>query len=176
HIQNFSTLLRKVLDFSAKETILLQEEIEILEKYLAIEKDRFDGTLTYSIVVSDALKDEMIRIPSLLTQPFVENALRHGLMHKAGTKLLHINFSIVNEFLRIHISDTGIGRKAAFEFAKSRKQSHQSFALAAYQKRIELLNFGKERKIELEIVDRMNDHQMPEGTSVIIHVPSDYES
>jgi ligand-binding sensor domain-containing protein len=176
HIQNFSTLLRKVLDFSAKETILLQEEIEILEKYLAIEKDRFDGTLTYSIVVSDALKDEMIRIPSLLTQPFVENALRHGLMHKAGTKLLHINFSIVNEFLRIHISDTGIGRKAAFEFAKSRKQSHQSFALAAYQKRIELLNFGKERKIELEIVDRMNDHQMPEGTSVIIHVPIDYES
>lgn len=176
HIQNFSTLLRKVLDFSAKETILLQEEIEILEKYLAIEKDRFDGTLNYTIDMSDAIKEEMIRIPSLLTQPFVENALRHGLMHKAGTKVLHISISVVNEFLRIHISDNGIGRKAAMEFAKSRKQSHQSFALAAYQKRIDLLNFGKERKIELEIIDRMNDHQMPEGTSVIIHVPIDYES
>lgn len=176
HIQNFSTLLRKVLDFSAKETILLQEEIEILEKYLAIEKDRFDGTLNYTIDVSEAIKEEMIRIPSLLTQPFVENALRHGLMHKVGTKVLHISIRVVNEFLRIHISDNGIGRKAATEFAKSRKQTHQSFALAAYQKRIDLLNFGKERKIELEIIDRMNDHQMPEGTSVIIHVPIDYES
>ncbi|NOS93365.1 MAG: histidine kinase [Cyclobacteriaceae bacterium] len=176
HIQNFSTLLRKVLDFSAKETILLQEEIEILEKYLAIEKDRFDGSLNYTIDISDAIKEEMIRIPSLLTQPFVENALRHGLMHKAGTKVLHISISVVNEFLRIHISDNGIGRKAAMEFAKSRKSTHQSFAMAAYQKRIDLLNFGKERKIELEIIDRMNDHQMPEGTSVIIHVPIDYES
>ncbi len=175
HIQNFSTLLRKVLDFSAKETILLQEEIEILEKYLAIEKDRFDGTLTYTIDVSDTLKNEMIRIPSLLTQPFVENSLRHGLMHKSGTKLLRISFSVVNEFLRIHISDNGIGRKAAMEFSKSRKSAHQSFALAAYQRRIDLLNFGKPRKIELEIIDRMNDHQMPEGTSVIIHVPIDYE-
>lgn len=174
-IQYFSSLLRKVLDFSGKETILLHDEIEVLQKYLLIEKSRFDGELTYSITINEAAKLEMIRIPSLLTQPFVENALRHGLMHKPGEKILKIDFSLNEDVLTIHIKDNGIGRKASGEFNKSRRKDHQSFAVEANQKRIDLLNASRQSHISLEIVDHYNEHNIASGTSVIIQVPLDLE-
>jgi ligand-binding sensor domain-containing protein len=171
NIQNFSLLLRKVLDFSGREMIALHEEVEILEKYLAIEKDRFDGSLEFTLTLDDAVKHEMIRIPSLLTQPFVENALRHGLMHKEGVKKLNISFTVKDDALFIYIEDNGIGRKASAEFNKARKKEHNSFALEAYQKRIDLLNSARMKKIELQIIDKQTDFGIPSGTMVIIKVP-----
>ncbi|NBW37850.1 MAG: hypothetical protein EBR30_23095 [Cytophagia bacterium] len=172
-IQYFSSLLRKVLDFSGKETILLHDEIEVLQKYLFIEKSRFDGALNYSITVNEAAKQEMIRIPSLLTQPFVENAIRHGLMHKSGEKILTIDFQLNEDLLTINIKDNGIGRKASGEFNKSRRKDHQSFAVEANQKRIDLLNATRKHHITLTIIDHYNEHNIATGTSVIIQVPLD---
>lgn len=172
-IQYFSSLLRKVLDFSSKETILLQDEIEVLQKYLFIEKSRFDGALNYSITVNEAAKQEMIRIPSLLTQPFVENAIRHGLMHKSGEKILTIDFLLNEDLLTISIKDNGIGRKASEEFNKVRRKDHQSFAVEANQKRIDLLNATRQHHITLTIIDHYNEHNIAAGTSVIIQVPLD---
>lgn len=174
-IQYFSSLLRKVLDFSGKETILLNDEIEVLQKYLLIEKSRFDGELNYNITINEAAKQEMIRIPSLLTQPFVENALRHGLMHKVGEKVLKIDFSLRDDTLIIIIKDNGIGRKASGEFNKARRKEHQSFAVEANQKRIYLLNASRKHHISLEIIDHFNEHNIASGTSVIIQVPLDLE-
>lgn len=172
HIHLFSSLIRNVLDLSAKEVVTLHEEIEILEKYLAIEKDRFDGTLDYTIHQSDEVKNELVRIPSLLTQPFVENALRHGLMHKAGAKKLTIDFSIHNDVLTISIDDYGIGRKASHELNKHQKH-HASFALEAYQKRIALLNANRPGAISLSIIDKQGDHGRATGTTVVITVSLD---
>jgi ligand-binding sensor domain-containing protein len=172
-IQYFSSLLRKVLNFSGKETILLHDEIEVLQKYLFIEKSRFDGALNYSITVNEAAKQEMIRIPSLLTQPFVENAIRHGLMHKSGEKILTIDFQLNEDLLTISITDNGIGRKASGEFNKSRRKDHQSFAVEANQKRIDLLNATRQHHITLTITDHYNEHNIATGTSVIIQVPLD---
>lgn len=174
-IQLFSFLLRKTLDLSGKEMILLQEEVEVLEKYLAIEKDRFDGQLEYHIDVDETLKHEMIRIPSLLTQPFVENALRHGLMHKEGLKKLTIRFALEHDRLIIHIRDNGVGRAASAEFNKARRKDHQSFAIEAYRKRLDLLNKSFKNKIELKIEDHYHDNRTSAGTSVIISIPLNYE-
>lgn len=170
-IQRFSMLLRNVLDFSGREMISLQEEIEVLEKYLAIEKDRFDGQLEFTIEVNKDASDEMIRIPSLLTQPFVENALRHGLMHKEGTKKLLINFSLSGALLTVTIDDNGIGRKVSAEFNKARRPDHTSFAIHAYEKRIELLNATRKHKIKLQIIDKYNAYDRSEGTTVLITIP-----
>lgn len=171
NIQNFSLLLRKVLDFSGKEMITLQEEIEILEKYLAIEKDRFDGSLTFSITMDQHLQQELVRIPSLLTQPFVENALRHGLMHKEGLKKLSIEFTLVDDCLIIRIDDNGVGRKVSTAFNMTRAHDHNSFAIEAYQKRIDLLNSNRGNKIELNIIDKYSEHGVAGGTTVVIRVP-----
>jgi ligand-binding sensor domain-containing protein len=174
-IQDFSSLLRKVLDFSSKELIPLQDEIEVLQKYLSIEKDRFDGSLQYEIAVAESVRNEMVRIPSLLTQPFVENALRHGLMHRSGVKELTIRFDLENDCLVILIRDNGIGRKASAEFNKARKKDHQSFALEAYSRRIDLLNASRDRKIELAINDHYNELGAATGTSVYITIPLEDE-
>jgi hypothetical protein len=174
-IQDFSSLLRKVLDFSSKELIPLQDEIEVLQKYLSIEKDRFDGSLQYEIAVAESVRNEMVRIPSLLTQPFVENALRHGLMHRSGVKELTIRFDLENDCLVILIRDNGIGRKASAEFNKARKKDHQSFAVEAYSRRIDLLNASRDRKIELAINDHYNELGAATGTSVYITIPLEDE-
>jgi len=174
-IQDFSSLLRKVLDFSSKELIPLQDEIEVLQKYLSIEKDRFDGSLQYEIAVAESVRNEMVRIPSLLTQPFVENALRHGLMHRTGEKKLSIRFDLENDCLVILIRDNGIGRKASAEFNKARKKEHQSFALDAYSRRIDLLNASRDRKIKLAINDHYNETGAATGTSVFITIPLEDE-
>jgi hypothetical protein len=174
-IQDFSSLLRKVLDFSSKELIPLQDEIEVLQKYLSIEKDRFDGSLQYEIAVTESVRNEMVRIPSLLTQPFVENALRHGLMHRSGVKELTIRFDLENDCLVILIRDNGIGRKASAEFNKARKKDHQSFAVEAYSRRIDLLNASRDRKIELAINDHYNELGAATGTSVCITIPLEDE-
>jgi ligand-binding sensor domain-containing protein len=171
NIQSFSALMRKVLDFSGREMITLQEEIEVLEKYLSIENDRLAGSLSYSIHLDPNLEQEPIRIPSLITQPFVENALRHGLMHKQGNKKLLIQFQLTDRFLKITIEDNGIGRRAAAEFNKARG-GHQSFALTAYQKRIDLLNAYRTEKISLNITDLQNEQKLASGTRVVISIPT----
>lgn len=171
-IHDFSMLMRKVLDFSGKEMIPLKDEIEVLQMYLSIEHDRFDGALEYVLHIDDEVKSEwsMIRIPSLLTQPFVENALRHGLMHKTGPKRLEIEFRMERDYLIIHIRDNGIGRQASMELNKARGRNHNSFAMEAYRKRIDLLNAMHKQKIVLDIIDHFTDKQMAAGTSVIIQI------
>jgi ligand-binding sensor domain-containing protein len=171
-IQNFSILMRNVLDYSGKEMILLQDEVAIIEKYLSIENVRLDGLLKYTIEVEGELKNEPVRIPSLITQPFVENALRHGLMHKQGEKKLYIQFALAGNYIKIQIEDNGIGRKASAEFNKARRPGHQSFALEAYHKRIDLLNATHADKISLEIIDLYNAQNIPVGTRVIISIPT----
>ncbi len=176
NIQDFSQLIRKVLDFSGKEIIAIQDEIEVLEKYLTLEKDRFSGAFEYTITIAQEVTQELIRIPSLLTQPFVENALRHGLMHKEGEKKLEISFCLSEPYLLLTIEDNGVGRKASAEFNKARKNDHNSFALDASQKRIDLINTTRDQKIKLEIIDKYNEYGMATGTKVLIKIPIEYET
>lgn len=173
-IQEFSKLMRSVLELSSEEFITLEAEIKIIERYLEIEKQRFDGQLNFSIEIDPEIISESIRIPSLLTQPYVENALRHGLLHKEGEKRLTISLQLEEEFLNIFIEDNGIGRKAAQEIRK--KQLGKSFALEAYQKRIDLLNANSENKIQYHVEDLYNEKNQPAGTRIQLKVPFDYGS
>ena len=172
-IHDFSQLMRKVLDFSATELVTLESELSIIRKYLSIEQDRFEGTLTFHIVVDEALESEMIRIPSLITQPFVENALRHGLLHKEGPKELWIEVKEREEALTITIRDNGIGRKAAGELRQNQNKGHRSFATEAYEHRIALYNEAHEKKIQLTIEDLVAPSGMASGTAVHLTIPYD---
>ena len=173
-VEHFSILMRRVLDTSAEENISLSKEFEALQTYLELERLRFRQELKSTIVFDFApdVRPEAIRLPSMIIQPIVENAIKHGLMHKSGKKEIDIRcFFGNNDNLFIVIADNGVGRQAARLINARRKFSHTSFASDATQKRIELINQLRNKEIQIETIDRYDSAQQPLGTTVIISIP-----
>ena len=173
YLSKFARLTRTVLEMSERENTLLTEEIRALELYLEIEKVRFSNDFSYSIIVDPEINLETCRIPSLYLQPFVENALKHGLLHKTGNKRLLIEFSKLNAGILILIDDNGIGRKKSSELNAQRPIGHNSFASQAQFNRTNILNQGRKNKISVEIKDKMDANHLSCGTSVVIYIPEE---
>lgn len=170
YISKFSNLMRKVLNASDQASITLQEEIDILSLYLDLEKLRFGEDFTFELILDEAIDPYALTLPSMILQPFVENAIKHGLLHKKGEKKLSIHF-MLKEQLICEITDNGIGRKHAEEI-KSRQNRNASFATSATEKRIELLNSYDQVNYKFEIIDLMENDQAI-GTKVRISLPKD---
>lgn len=173
YLSKFSSLMRKVLDSSSEETITLQEEINILRLYLSLEQLRFDEDFEYSIVIAEGISPENLHLPPMLLQPFVENALKHGLLHKRGGKRLDVAFRIEAEQLICRIEDNGIGRAAATAIKARQAQRLNSFSTTAAEKRINLLNSVSRQQ---QYLFRITDLENPTGTVVEIFVPLSAQS
>lgn len=165
YLGKFSELTRKVLEASGKEFIALDKEVEMLNLYLDLEKLRFGNELQYELSVGPQIDMDETQIPSMIIQPFIENALKHGLLHKQGEKQLSISFTQQGNALICTIDDNGVGRKASAEI-NARKKKHQSFATQATNERLRLLNEFYKLHIELEIIDK------EVGTMVVVRIPS----
>lgn len=169
YLSKFSNLMRKVLDASGKEEISLTEESEILELYLSLEKLRFGNEFNYTITKDDTLSSEVIMLPPLILQPFAENALKHGLLHKKGIKTLNIRFD-KSDYLHCTLTDNGIGRKRAAEIKERQQEKFKSFSMNATQMRVNLLNRFRDKKFEVIINDLYKDNRAC-GTEVHIRIP-----
>lgn len=169
YLSKFSHLMRKVLDVSGREEISLHEEIQILELYLSLEKLRFGEDFQYTIKVSDSIDQQTTVLPPLILQPFAENAIKHGLLHKKGEKRLSIGFEKEHDLL-CSIIDNGIGRKRATEIKERQQEKHESFSLNATQMRVNLLNRFSDKKFEITINDLYQDNTAL-GTEVSIRIP-----
>ena len=172
YLGKFADLMRKYLKYSDRGSISLQEEMNCLRIYLELEKIRFEEKLNYTLVVSENLDLDSICIPTMLIQPYVENALKHGLLHKKGDREIIISIDETNtdKQLICSIYDNGIGRKKARELKKKRANFNQSFATKATQSRLELLNFGRTHKIGFVIED-LYEVNMASGTRVTVTIP-----
>ncbi len=167
YIQLFSKLIRKFLDFSRKKFISIDEEINILELYTSIEMMRFNNRFITEIHCDKKISKDL-EIPSLLIQPFVENAIKHGLSKKKEGGLLKISFDNYDDTITCTIFDNGIGRKnASTQNQQSNSKKHQSLGTELIKERINTLNTLYKTPIELEIIDLLN----PSGTKVIIKIP-----
>jgi LytS/YehU family sensor histidine kinase len=153
-----------------KEFISISEEITTMSLYLDIEKARFDEDFEYEIN-TDNISDLDYKIPSMLLQPYIENAVKHGLLHKNGMKKLAIVFSRNNDKIRIEIDDNGIGRQKSSELNAIKNKHHNSFATNAMQNRIALLNKNKTNKITIDFIDKLNQSKQSLGTKVVIEIP-----
>lgn len=167
YITRFANLIRKTLDYSEKKTISIRQEIELLELYLNLEKLRFKEDFEYKIIKKN-ISD--IQIPPMLIQPFIENSLVHGLLHKNGLKLLTVDIEVFDDFIRCKVEDNGIGREEANKIKKRQKGEHESFALNAINNRFRILNENSVRKLGYVYED------FPEGendisTRVIVTIP-----
>lgn len=169
-VNRFALLSRKILANSTKKYIDIEDEISLLNDYLELEKLRFGDDFTYQIEVTS---DELYQfsIPPMLVQPYVENAIKHGLLHKKGYKKVCVLFSIdeSKEFLIITVKDNGIGLKAAMEIGK-RKFGHQSFSTSANKQRIEMINSVLDSKVSVEMFETFDEHNASTGTEVKLHI------
>lgn len=174
YLSKFSTFTRTILEMSEKENITLSDEIKTLGLYLDIEKARFDEDFSYEINIAYGIDIENIKIPSMLLQPYVENAVKHGLLHKKGEKKLTIDFERILDSLKIIIDDNGIGRQKSAELNAIKNKDHLSFATEAMQNRIALLNQYKQKNIAINFEDKFNKNEQSLGTKVIIEIPITY--
>lgn len=174
YLGKFSDLMRSTLNASGKEWISLEEEIHMLKLYLELEKLRFSKDLTVVFDYADIEEEaDQLLIPSMIIQPHVENAIKHGLMHKEGEKQLEIHFTKEAGRIRCVIHDNGIGRKEAIKLMAAKK-SHNSFSGEANARRISLMNELYGNHIEFSIEDQMENGK-PAGTRVIFSYPLKYQ-
>ncbi|PBQ32672.1 hypothetical protein CNR22_13115 [Sphingobacteriaceae bacterium] len=172
YLAKFSRLMRQILDNSRSTSISLEEEITTLENYLLIERfcngDRFD----YTIKVSETLEKDYIQVPPMILQPFIENAIKHGLKSVEGKKgSIEIAFRETDGLLECSVTDNGIGRKKAGELNRMSKETyHKSTALLVTQERLDLLREGRAMKT-LEIIDLYDESGAGNGTKVIVRIP-----
>jgi ligand-binding sensor domain-containing protein len=173
YLGKFSDLMRLTLNFSDKQWDSLLDEIDAMRLYLDLEAGRFNDEFHYEIEIDEKLQQKHTEVPSMLIQPFLENAIKHGLMHKTGHKQLSISF--VEDSARgriiISIDDNGVGRKQANGIQQKRPKKYASFATKAIDSRVDILNRWLTRPIEVEIIDKINDFQLPAGTLVILRIP-----
>lgn len=169
YLAKFNSLLRKILEFSDQLYISLQQELETIELYLELEKLRFNNQFDYSIKLDDAIDTQYLKVPSLICQPFVENAIWHGLLPLNSERIpeLQIIVRVKEDILTIEIHDNGVGRSVKTDRKKSSKGIQLvKDKLDVIQKMQPAFNYS------IDILDHTNN-QIPTGTSVIIQLRQD---
>jgi two-component sensor histidine kinase len=170
YLAKLSMLTRTILEMSEAETVLLSSEIEALNLYLELERTRFGEDFKYSVVVENISEPMVHEIPSMIIQPFVENAVKHGLLHKEGEKLLHIKFVKDGQELRVTIDDNGIGRARSEALNEIKNRKYKSYSTRATAERVKLLNASTPDKIHANIIDKMSADGVAMGTMVLIKI------
>lgn len=171
YLGKFAQLTRKVLDMSTHEWVTLREELDALQLYLELEKMRFEETLEATVEVAQDIKADACRIPPMLIQPFVENALKHGLLHRKENRKLRCSFRKEGDVLVVSVSDNGIGRERSQKMNEKNARQHRSFSTEATQKRIELMNRTLPQGFSVEYTDHVNAAGEAEGTTVVLRMP-----
>lgn len=172
NIASFAKLIRRILVQSGKESISLQEEIATLELYLGLESLRFDGGFSYAITVGEGIVADQQNVPTMILQPFIENAIKHGLL-KRNPPGGHIAVSFESKagLLLCVIEDNGIGRKKSEELKVGKKSLHRSFGIDSVRERLQLLNTERNATIELQLIDLFDVDQQPVGTRIELLIP-----
>lgn len=174
YLTKFSKLVRLILQNSQASLITLESELEALELYLDLEALRFDHRFGYKISVPKDLDIEALKVPPLIIQPYTENAIWHGLMHREDKGQLDIEVSEEEDHLYFKIADNGIGRKQAAAIASKSATKHKSMGLKITQDRIAMVQKANGES-PVKIIDLENADGSAAGTEVIIKMPLIYD-
>jgi len=170
YLSKFSRLLRMILENNTKDSISLKEEIEIVEKYIEIESIRFNNVFKYEISFGEKTEPDSISIPRFLIQPFIENAIWHGLLPKEGDKRLTVFLEVKNEkTLLCVIEDNGIGRKNAK--GKEIMEKNKSLAINFISQRLQLMSKMYKSDYNVKLTDKEDANGESLGTLVSLTIP-----
>ena len=171
YLSIFSELIRRVLENSKKKSIALEDEIDYLSLYMNIESMRFKNKFIYTIEVAPNVEIDEIFIPPMLIQPYIENAIRHGLLQKEeGNRQLKVKFEQTEEILVCTVLDNGIGRTQAATL-QNRSIPKSKVGSTNPQQRLSILNQLSRRKIDIKIIDLLDSKGKGVGTKVRIIIP-----
>jgi len=171
YLARFSKLVRNILDSSTAETITLENEINTIENYLTLQKIRYPEMINFNVSVDDGIDVEATLIPPMLAQPFIENAIEHGLKTLETAGMIEVRFLLQNQNLVLEIEDNGIGRQQAQENLKFLDPGHKSMATEITRQRISALNKKLKKKITLDIIDLKDEQGIAAGTRVVFRIP-----
>ncbi|MES2777570.1 MAG: histidine kinase [Bacteroidota bacterium] len=174
YLSRFSKLQREILHCSNQQFITLEKEIEVLSSYLQLEQFRFGEGFVYEINMTNEIEPVEIKIPPMMLQPFVENAIWHGLMPLKTQRQLTIHFDLyTDDILLATIRDNGIGRDASARLKQtngSLKKEHESKGMGIVQQRLQLLQQQYDKPFDATITDITDVNGMVQGTQVTLKI------
>lgn len=172
YLNKFSKLIRTILVASTKKEITLEEELKTMELYMNIENIRFSNEIDFNIKINDKVDTSTIKVPSMVLQPFLENAIWHGLSTKKGHKKIDLEIDKnLDNYITISIIDNGIGRKASMEINNNKSLKRKSMGIDIIKARLEHFSANFKNKYRLYIKDIVDENEKPLGTKVVLYIP-----
>lgn len=170
YLNKFSKLIRLTLENSENSTISLESELAMLEAYIQLEAVRFKGMINYSLSVEESIDSSSTYLPSMVLQPFIENAIWHGLLHKKEPGNIHISIREENDVLRCTIEDDGVGREMALQLKEHTPEKNKSLGIKITEERLKLIS--KEKLMDwIKIEDLKDTYNKAVGTRVNLSIP-----
>jgi len=173
YLTTFSKLIRTLFNNADKKEISLYDEIETCKLYLQLEAMRFDAKFSHAVNVDPGIDLKSVFVPALIIQPFIENAIWHGIVPKENGGNVSLNISTNNGAIEVTIDDNGIGRAASRQNKAATNIAHQSKGVNLTQSRLELDNLLQKRKGSLEVTDKKDENGKSGGTTVLIRLTYD---
>lgn len=172
YLNKFSKLIRNILEVSKVKEVSLKEELSTMSLYMTIENIRFSNEIDYIVNINPDLNTDTIKVPPLVLQPFLENAIWHGLSSKEGDKKITLTADkISNDIVCVNIIDNGIGRDAAGEIKRSKSLKRKSVGIDLTIERLKTFAEDYEEEFKLTYHDLTDDSGKPNGTRVSIEFP-----
>ena len=176
YLTKFAKLVRSILDNSVEGEVLLDGELDANALYVELEQQRFDDKFEFDFNVSEEVDSNSLLIPSMIIQPFLENAIRHGLRYVPENAKLSLNVHRDDHTVFIYVQDNGIGRKAAAELNKINASEHISHGSLITSRRVEAYNKAHNTSIQLTVIDLYDEFDQPSGTRVELLIPVKYRT
>ncbi len=171
YLSKFSNLMRQTLDNSAKSRISLSRELEALQLYMDLQKLRFEQRFEYKITVDPKIDIHNSEIPTMLIQPYIENAINHGISKKKSKGHINVVLTHMNGSLKCVVEDDGIGIEKSKKLKKSIKPGHTSSGMRLTKERLTIINVGKNKDSFISVIDRSQENAELSGTKVTIKIP-----
>lgn len=170
YLSKFSQLMRRTLANSRESYVPLRDELQAIELYVEMEKLRFSGKFDFQLEVDPEIDESFIEIPPMIIQPYVENAILHGLMHKTEKGNLKIGLSLQDENIIVLIEDDGVGRERAAEIRRESGIERKSRGMLITGERLDILNQYTKDTYTVRVIDLTNEAGQAAGTRVIITI------
>jgi sensor histidine kinase YesM len=172
YLANFSKLVRLILENSRKDLIPISKEVETLTHYLELQGLRFEKKFEYSIYIDPDIDVEHQTIPPMLAQPFIENAIEHGVIHLSEKGIIKISFCLSSSSIILEVEDNGVGYEKSSQINQKNKKDHESLAIRITNERLQNLKKVYRRQVKMEIKDLSQGSTIEEhGTLIRFTIP-----